>query len=363
MSDLNDDLVYRLPEYTVDEEKDFITLSERFPEQLTKRGDFRRLQEICGAGKMKDGTPIRVGVGDTGISNTHMDGDLKGAIRKNFTRDSDANDASSGHGSHTACHIGARGQGDGILGLAPECQIVAAKVLSNAGSGSSQGIYNGVKWMGQEQKCKIINLSLGGGGFSATTDRLYKELDAAGVLVFASAGNAGQGGERGGYPARYESTLSITAVDFNKKLASFSSTTRSADYTGYGVQVLSCVARGRYARFSGTSMSCPDTVGIATLLVGFFDRHGIEVKNKAHFIELVAPGVEDLGIDGRDTAYGRGFIDIWKVIEHYGLPEEKPEEPEEPGKPGPAPVPQPGEVCGDLVFKIPMTGYGVVKLS
>lgn len=327
---MSEDKQHLLP-YTVDPV--IGPLEDRVPGFLDKRGDWKKLKKICGNGTWKDGTPIKVGVGDTGISHDHMEsGDLKNAIGKDFTGSRSGFNDLQGHGSHVSCHIGARDDGQGIEGLASKCQIVHAKVLGDSGSGSSAGIRAGVDWMGNNQGCKIINLSLGGGGYSSAADRLYKELDAKGVLVFASMGNSGQGGERGGYPGRYDSTIGVTAVDYNKRLAGFSSESRGATLTGYGVQVLSCVARGSYARYSGTSMSCPDQAGIAALLVGYFDRKGIAVKNKDHYIKLIkdAGAFEDLGRAGQDTFYGHGFIDIWKVIDHYGMPEEgeTPEQPE-----------------------------------
>lgn len=326
---------HKLLPYTVE----YGPLEETVPGFLKNRGDWEKLKEITGNGTWKDGSAIKVGVGDTGISKRHIErGDLKGAIAKDFTGSRSGTDDRQGHGSHTSCHIGARANDDGIEGLASDCQIVHAKVLGDQGSGSSQGIYNGVKWMA-EQGVKVINLSLGGGGYSRTSDALYKELDEQGILVFASMGNSGQGGERGGYPGRYPSTFGVTAVNYDKKLAGFSSQSKGADLTGFGVDVLSCVSSG-YARYSGTSMSCPDQAGVAALMVGFFDRKGIKVKNKAHYIELMeaAGAFEDLGREGWDEFYGRGFIDVWKVIAHYG-------EVTDPVDPGP------GE-CGSLIGEL-----------
>lgn len=355
-------------DFEIEKIDDMSQRAERYPPFLTLRGDFQKLKEITGNGTWADGNPILVGVGDTGLDFDHMKGDLKGAERYNFTTDPNAGDG-SGHGSHVACHIGAKSNEDGIEGIASDCKIIAAKVLNNQGSGATSWIQRGVSFLGKDKKCKIINLSLGGGGFDRTSDALYKELDDAGVLVFAAAGNSGQGGERGGYPARYNSTVSITAIDYNKRLASFSSETSSANLAGYGVSIDSCWTRGRYSSISGTSMATPDQVGMCALLLGYFDRLGITVKNKAHYLELVAPGIQDLGQAGRDRFYGEGFIDPWKVIEFHGLPSEQPVEPE-PTPVDPEPTPEPTEPCPDCPpckpqpeVLVELGGYGIIKLE
>lgn len=346
---------HHLLPYTV--HYDFAPFVDTVPSYLSQRGNWRKLKELTGDGTFKDGTQIKVGVGDTGISRQHVEsGDLKGAYAKDFTNSRSGWADKSGHGSHVSCHIGAREDARGTLGIAAKSQIVHAKVLGDNGSGSSAGIIRGVKWLADEG-CKIINLSLGGGGYSNSSDRFYKELDEAGILVFAAMGNSGQGGERGGYPGRYSSTIGVTAVDYNKRLASFSSQSKDATMAGYGVRVRSCIASGGYARFSGTSMATPDQAGLAALLVGFFDRHGIVVKNKAHYLDLIATanGFEDLGPPGLDEFFGIGFIDPWKVISYYGIPSDKPKDP----KPPTDPTPDPDKVCGQLILEF--GEYAIVK--
>ena len=351
---------HHLLPYTID--YDFAPLAETVPGYLTKRGDWKALKEICGSGTWASGETIKVGVGDTGLSKKHIEqGDLEGAYAKDFTGSRSGWDDRQGHGSHVSCHIGAKQDDNGTVGIADDCQIVHAKVLGDSGSGSSAGILRGVQWLADEG-CKVINLSLGGGNHNGHAARIYKELDEQGILVFAAMGNSGQGGERGGYPGRYPTTLGVTAVDYNKRLASFSSQSEDADLAGFGVQIRSCVANGRYARYSGTSMATPDQAGLATLLVGFFDRHGISIKGREHYIGLIkeAGGFEDLGRPGEDSFFGHGFIDVWKVISHYGKPAEKPSEPKPPTPPAS------DKTCGETIHDIdlgPLGKYAIIRVE
>lgn len=338
-------------------------LAETHPPFLTLRKSngrtFHDFKKICGDGTWADGTPIKVGVGDTGIDATHLSrGEFGNAVNKNFTSDRTATDI-NGHGSHVSGHIMARANDAQIQGIASKAQLFSAKVLGGRqGSGLTTWIQNGVEWMA-ESGCKIINLSLGGGGFDRSSEALYKRLDEAGIIVNAATGNDGKGGERGGYPARYNYVNSIAAVDYNLRTASFSSESRSITKAGYGVGIDSLWINGRRASISGTSMATPDQTGLDLNFLGYFDRLGKGKLNRTELDKLLQVGIVDLGIDGRDTYYGAGFVDIWKVIDHYGMPEEgappvKPVDPVEP------------PVCEepDVLFRFPIAGktYAIVEL-
>jgi subtilisin family serine protease len=353
-------------EYEIDSIYDRQAFSQVYPPFLTRRTSdgrsFRDFQNICGAGTWADESSIIIGVGDTGIDATHLKNGEFGpkAKYRNFTSDSTGTDI-NGHGSHVAGHILAADNGAQIMGLAPKATLVAAKVLGGRqGSGLTSWIMDGVQWMADEGAA-IINLSLGGGGYYQPADELYAKLDAQGIIVNAATGNAGKGGERGGYPSLYNSTASIAAVDYNLKTAGFSSESKKITKVGYGVGIDSLWINGKRASISGTSMATPDQSGMDANFLGYFDRLGMGRLNRTELNEKLKVGSIDLGIDGPDTYFGQlGFIDIWKVIDHYGLPEDK--KPVEPVKPEPKPpICDPDQTCGDLVFCIPGTDFCLIK--
>lgn len=266
---------------------------------------FKELHALTGGG-----LGIKVGVADTGVDEKHLQGDLKGTIARDFTRSRYGFFDKQSHGTHTTGHIGARGDNSGFLGLAPNCQLFHAKVLGDNGSGAPAGIALGIDWL-VEQGCNIINLSLGGTD-SGDIEKACERATNQGVLVFASMGNDGSRG--GGHPGTSEYTFGITAVDYDKRVAGFSSRDPQAYYTGYGVQVLSLIGNGKLGRMSGTSMSCPDQAGLAANILSYILSCGLPLPNMAKYAALVEPAVEDLGPIGRDNDYGLGFINIWKVL-------------------------------------------------
>lgn len=332
------------PPYIVEWEGSSLPQAETVPGFLERRGDWKKLKEITGNGK-----GIKVGVGDTGVSRNHLDGDLKGVTARSFVPRESADDPQSGHGSHVTCHILARNNGEGIEGLASDATGYHAKVLSNRGSGASSWIANGINWL-TDEGVDIINLSLGG-GFSQEIENAVRRADEAGILVMAALGNSGNRGA--GWPGVSKHAIGVAAVNYNLEIAGFSSRSNEAEISGYGVSVLSCISRG-YARFSGTSMATPDQSGIAALILSYMKKIGKPIKGRQAYMDLVKPAIVDLGSRGKDREYGYGFIDVWKVIEQN--PAEEP-------VPTPTPTPTPEE-CPTVVtqFELNDKKYGVIEL-
>ena len=65
----------------------------------------------------------------------------------------------NGHGTHVAGIIAAQNNGIGTVGVAPDAQIYAVKVLDKNGEGNQSDVVAGIKWA-MEQELDIINLSI-----------------------------------------------------------------------------------------------------------------------------------------------------------------------------------------------------------
>ena len=78
--------------------------------------------------------------------------------------------------------------------------LMPVKVLDEAGVGSfldvAEGIDFATNFTQGETRIRVINLSLGGAGASATVAQAIDRAVAAGIVVVASAGNEGQGRDR-----------------------------------------------------------------------------------------------------------------------------------------------------------------------
>ncbi len=259
------------------------------------------------------GEGILVGVCDTGIDVNHREiaGRVIGA--ESFVGGS-ANDG-NGHGTHVATTIG------GVsVGVAPNCTLACAKVLADNGSGSSELVARGIDWL-VSVGAKIINLSLGGQHDDPWTRRAVESAIDAGCLVFAATGN--ERARRVGFPAQH--CVGVGAVDRKFYLADFSNRGKHVDVVGYGVDIFAGLPGDQYASWSGTSMATPFIAGVAANRLGAELKHlgEIRTKNTQDMLRL-ADYVRDLGSDGVDTSYGRGFPLMETLFYEQLLPAQPP---------------------------------------
>jgi serine protease len=200
------------------------------------------------------GIGVKACVVDTGVDYTHPDiaGNYVGGV--DFVNDDtdpwwNNPGSQESHGTHVAGTILAVNNAAGVLGVAYNAKLLHARVLTNTG-GSTSDVMAGADWC-RDNGAKVINMSLGGGFKSRSEENLYKDIDAGGVLIVAAAGNDGAG--RLSYPAAYANIVSVSAIDVNNQIASFSNTGRGLDVAGPGVLVLSSVPGGMGAEASVTA--------------------------------------------------------------------------------------------------------------
>src|SRR6266511_5277120 len=90
--------------------------------------------------------PIDVAVVDTGIDLTHPDLNVVGG--RNCASDRDPSfDDHYGHGTHVAGIIGAKDNGEGVVGVAPGARLWAVRGMSAAGQGSTATALCGVDFV------------------------------------------------------------------------------------------------------------------------------------------------------------------------------------------------------------------------
>ncbi len=127
------------------------------------------------------GDPIKICVVDTGYDPTHQD--LPNEDDHNVIGHEGAGTPGAwyvdghGHGTHCAGTIGAIGtNGIGVTSVNPDpskFQFIIGKGLSDSGSGSSSGVMNAVQQC-VDKGAKVISMSLGGGGYSSTSNAAYE---------------------------------------------------------------------------------------------------------------------------------------------------------------------------------------------
>ena len=251
------------------------------------------------------GTGIRVCVVDTGIDYTHPDLNDNYVTGWDFVNGDAFPFDDNGHGTHVSGTIAAELNGEGVVGVAPEADLIVAKVLNSAGSGSYSNVIAGINWCASNS-AKVISMSLGG---SSGSDALKTAVDTAygkDILVVAAAGNSGNKAGKNdsvGYPAKYDSVIAVAATDANNKRASWSSTGPKVEISAPGVSIKSTLLGGGYTTMSGTSMATPHVSGVAALM--WKDDGSLSSAQVRNILDSTAL---ELGASGRDNLYGYGLV-------------------------------------------------------
>jgi subtilisin family serine protease len=177
---------------------------------------------------------------DSGIDGTHED--LQGIPMsgENLTKSGAWNTDENSHGTHVAGTIAGRGNGIGVVGVAPSgtLRLYIAKVFDAAGSASSVVVARAMLgcW---RNGAHVVSMSLGGDSASPVEQRVTDLLHKKGVLMIAAAGNDGNSAVS--YPAGFPEVVSVAAVDEQRAHASFSQFNADVELAAPGVGVLSSV--------------------------------------------------------------------------------------------------------------------------
>ena len=182
------------------------------------------------------GGGVRVALMDTGISMYHPD---KGnVVASTSFVTGEAVEDFDGHGTHTSGTIAAADNGIGVVGVAPQADLLIAKVIDNTGSGQDSWLISGIEWA-VSNNAKVISMSLGSNTYSAALDTACSNAFTAGTLLVAAAGNNNSNAPF--YPAALSSVISVAAIDQNKNKASFSNFGPTIALSAPGVNVYSTV--------------------------------------------------------------------------------------------------------------------------
>lgn len=266
------------------------------------------------------GKNVKVAIMDSGIDTEHRDLRVKDGF---CSLDPDCStgipyDDNNGHGTHVAGVIAALANDTGIVGIAPNVDLYSIKVLNDLGAGTTGSIIRGIEWAIQKE-VDIINLSI----TSTTDDPLIKKaLQAAydkGILLVGAAGNQGsKSADTVTFPGKYETVIAVSALNADLTRFSSSSLGPQIEISAPGVNIFSTYPsewdfmdgkQDGYTLLSGTSMAAPHVTGVLALLKERFPAMThVEIRN------LLGGLSKDLGIPGRDSTFGIGFLQYDKEV-------------------------------------------------
>jgi thermitase len=242
------------------------------------------------------GAGVRIGIVDTGVDATHED--LSGKVVADTSCIGSNGDPAKctgsgqdeqGHGTHVAGIAAASKDNHvGIAGVAPDAQLVVAKVLGAAGNGTTEDINAGIRWV-VDHGAKVVNLSLGDPNYLITSvggTPLSDGIEYAwahGAIPVVASGNTNPGGLGMLGSSDYGSmnAVIVGATGPSDQVAPYTSPLGNAKWSimapgGVGSHtpagdILSSIWKkgehNQYAALAGTSMAAPHVTGALALLL------------------------------------------------------------------------------------------------
>lgn len=269
------------------------------------------------------GAGVKVGIIDSGIDRSHPDLTvIDGACFVPGITDWD--DVDDGHGTACAGIVGARRNDQGVVGVAPNCDLYALKV-SKGGRSNTDWMLAAMLWAA-EKRLDVVSISLwDDDGASAPDEPAWLDMSRGsemlmnnGCLTIGIAGNSG------GFsnhwvtnPARADGIVAVGSVDRARSWAPSSSygpnelaERQAVELAAPGADVRSTWRGSTYAdHLFGTSFSCPHVTGAVALLK---QLHPTWSPNE--ILNRLKRTAADLLEPGRDAKTGWGLIDCYRAV-------------------------------------------------
>ncbi len=228
--------------------------------------DVLRARQYKAAGK-----GVRIGVLDSGWYRDHPGLENKVVAERNFVDPGSPADDFTGHGTAVAGIMCGGGHGESRFSVAPDAELVVAKVLTSNAIRRLEDVEAAIEWA-IDQGCRILNCSFGRAATAGPPEWNYREiarkaLHDRGVLIVAAAGNTTMLEE----PACAEAVMAVGALDRQLRLMR-GSPRHGIDLAAPGHLCKTCKVPSEgapelYFGFSHTSAAAPHIAGLAALLL------------------------------------------------------------------------------------------------
>ncbi len=271
-----------------------------------------------------NGSGQTIAIVDSGInaSNTELASRIS-ADSKDFAlqagQQRDANDQYDLHGTTVALLAAAARDGSGVMGIAPQANILALRVdrknsCTSSCDFSETRIADAISYAASKA-VTVINLSIRGGSSLSAVNTAVSNAAAQDVVIVIAAGNDGNANPSalvtGVLAAGTAHVIVAGSVDATGTLSTFSDRAGSTQNSYLAALGEDMTLNG--VALKGTSYSAPQISGAVALLAQAFPN-----LTGAQLVEILLNTAHDVGAPGTDAIYGRGILDIAAAMQPSG---------------------------------------------
>ena len=224
--------------------------------------------------------------------------------------------AGCNHGTHVAGIMGGQSATPGLVGLAPEADIISVQVFSkinpaNCAPGQVNGcagnfnsdLLEGLIYvddvLSRQYPIAAINMSLGGGQYFSACDTnspsltaKFADLKAKNIAIVVATGNDGFQNAISS-PACITDAIAVASSTDADDMSGFSNVSSQIDLVAPGSGITSSVPGGGMSSFNGTSMATPMVTGAIAALYSNHEYNidQVEARLEAMAVPIVHAGV------------------------------------------------------------------------
>lgn len=208
-----------------------------------------------------------------------------------------------GHGLHVASTSSGSNVGNlinSIFGVAPQSSVLPLKVLGT-NEGDLSDVIEGFVYATQ-QGVDVINMSLGGGGYSKIFHDAIIEAANKNIFIVAATGNSNN--DEIDFPSKYPEVFAVASVEKNRRISWFSNHGDGVNCCAPGGNIFGAAGINEIVKKSGTSMATPHVAGAGAIL---------KQMNKSVPVDLIKESIQEgaveiIGVDSLEQ--GSGILNV-----------------------------------------------------